>query len=309
VAPAAVSVLISGESGTGKELVARALHEQSPRHEGPFVALNCAGLPDSLIESELFGHVRGAFTGAIADRPGAFATAAHGTLFLDEIGDLSLKGQGDLLRVLEDGSYRPVGSMRPKRADVRVVAATHRDLRAHVAAGHFREDLLYRLNVVELRLPPLRDRREDIPALVDSFHRHFSARHGRRPKTITPGFLEALGAQPWPGNVRELRNLIERLVITVRESELVAAHAPPLPEARGEEGGGRGAPLLEVYPGMSVAEVEGALIMATLEKVTSNRLEAARLLGLSPRTLHYRLRQLGRPRKHGGPSSREQRHA
>jgi DNA-binding NtrC family response regulator len=302
VAPAAVSVLISGESGTGKELVARALHEQSPRHEGPFVALNCAGLPDSLIESELFGHVRGAFTGAIADRPGAFATALHGTLFLDEVGDLSLKGQGDLLRVLEDGFYRPVGSMRPKRADVRVVAATHRDLRARVAAGLFREDLLYRLNVVELRLPPLRDRTEDIPALVDSFHRHFSARHDRRPKTITPGFLEALEAHPWPGNVRELRNLVERLVITVRGNELLAGHAPQPPATPGDKGGRGEAPLLEVYPGMSLAQVESALILATLEKVTPNRLEAARLLGLSPRTLHYRLRQLGHPRTRARPT-------
>jgi len=294
VAPAAVSVLISGESGTGKELVARALHEKSPRHDGPFVALNCAGLTDTLIESELFGHVRGAFTGAIADRPGAFATAAHGTLFLDEIGDLSLKGQGDLLRVLEDGVYRPVGSMQPKRADVRVLAATHRDLRAMVRDGRFREDLLYRLNVVELRLPPLRERTEDIPALVESFLHHFCARHDRPKKSVTAGFLDTLKAHDWPGNVRELRNLIERVVITVRESRLAAAHAPAGPKSPDHRPRGA-SPLFEVFPGMSLADVEGALIQATLEKVTSNRAEAARLLGLSPRTMHYRLRQLRVP--------------
>ncbi len=296
VAPAAVPVLIAGESGTGKELVARALHDKSPRREGPFVALNCAGLTDTLLESELFGHVRGAFTGAIADRPGAFATAARGTLFLDEIGDLSLKGQGDLLRVLEDGVYRAVGSMRPKRADVRVVAATNRDVPTLVRDGRFREDLLYRLNVVELRLPPLRERTEDIPALVDAFLRHFAARHHRPAKTATPAFLEALTRHAWPGNVRELRNLIERLVITVRDARLTAAHAPqPATPAQSHNGA---SPLLQVHRGMSLAEVEAALIQATLEHVTSNRAEAARLLGLSPRTLHYRLRALRLPPTH-----------
>jgi len=291
VASATVPVLISGESGTGKELVARALHEQSARHEGPFVALNCAGLTDTLIESEFFGHVRGAFTGAIYDRPGAFETAAHGTLFLDEIGDLSLKGQGDLLRVLEDGVYRPVGSIRQKRADVRIIAASHHDLTTLVRAGRFREDLLYRLNVIELHLPPLRERTADIPALVDAFNRHFAARHGRRLKKPTPAFLDALAAHTWPGNVRELRNLMERLVVTARETSLDAHHAPT-----------RSAPdsthaadaLFTVTRGMTLAEIEARAIQATLDHVTSNRAEAAQHLGLSRRALHYKLRLLAR---------------
>lgn len=291
VASAMVPVLISGESGTGKELVARALHEKSTRHDGPFVALNCAGLTDTLIESEFFGHVRGAFTGAIYDRPGAFETAAHGTLFLDEIGDLSLKGQGDLLRVLEDGVFRPVGSIRPKRADVRIVAASHHDLETLVRAGRFREDLLYRLNVVELRLPPLRDRTGDIPVLVDAFNRHFSARHSRRPKKPTGPFLAALAAHSWPGNVRELRNLMERLVVTVREASLDERHAP----SRREAGPTRPADaLFTVTRGMTLGEIEARAIQATLEHITSNRAEAADKLGISRRALHYKLRLLAK---------------
>ncbi len=291
VASAMVPVLISGESGTGKELVARALHEKSARHEGPFVALNCAGLTDTLIESEFFGHVRGAFTGAIYDRPGAFETAAHGTLFLDEIGDLSVKGQGDLLRVLEDGVFRPVGSIRPKRADARIIAASHRSLDDLVRAGRFREDLLYRLNVVELCLPPLRERTGDIPTLVDAFNRHFSARHNRRPKKPTEAFLKALAAHTWPGNVRELRNLMERLVVTARETTLDARHAPapaPVDSVASSDA------LFTVTRGMSLAEIESRAIRETLAHVTSNRAEAAEILGISRRALQYKLRLLPR---------------
>ena len=291
VASATVPVLISGESGTGKELVARALHEKSPRHEGPFVALNCAGLTDTLIESEFFGHVRGAFTGAIYDRPGAFETAAHGTLFLDEIGDLSVKGQGDLLRVLEDGVFRPVGSIRPKRADARIIAASHLSLDELVRVGRFREDLLYRLNVVELRLPPLRERVGDIPTLVDAFNRHFSARHGRRLKKPTEAFLRALAVHTWPGNVRELRNLMERLVVTVRETTLEAHHAP----APARIGSTRPAEArLAVRRGMPLAEIEARTIQETLAHVTSNRAEAAAMLGISRRALQYKLRLMAR---------------
>ena len=291
VASAMVPVLISGESGTGKELVARALHEKSTRHDGPFVALNCAGLTDTLIESEFFGHVRGAFTGAIYDRPGAFETAAHGTLFLDEIGDLSLKGQGDLLRVLEDGVFRPVGSIRPKRADVRIVAASHHNLESLVRAGRFREDLLYRLNVVELRLPPLRERTDDIPALVEAFNRHFSARHGRRPKRPSERFLKALAAHSWPGNVRELRNLMERLAVTVRETALEERHAPTHPPAEDSHAADA---LFTVTRSMTLAEIEARAIQATLDHVTSNRAEAADRLGISRRALQYKLRLLAR---------------
>lgn len=289
VATTNVPVLVTGESGTGKELVARALHEHSRRASGPFIAINCAGLTDTLTESELFGHVRGAFTGAINDRPGAFKLAHDGTLFLDEIGDLSARGQGDLLRVLEDGVYRPVGSPKPVRADVRIVAATNRDLSRLVDAGRFRADLLYRLNIVELFLPPLRKRVEDIPALVESFSTHFCARHDRRPKRFTPEFLAQLARHPWPGNIRQLRNLIERLTVTVRSTTIDAEHAPALPAATAESGG---EPLLVVSSGMTIAEVEALMIRRTLEKVTTQRNEVARLLGLSRRALHYKLKTL-----------------
>jgi DNA-binding NtrC family response regulator len=350
VATTNVPVLVTGESGTGKELVARSLHDRSRRHAGPFVAINCAGLPDTLIESELFGHVRGAFTGAINDRPGAFRLATAGTLFLDEIGDLSPKGQGDLLRVLEDGVYRPVGSPESLRSDVRVVAATNRDLAQLANEGRFRADLLYRLNIVELPLPPLRARLEDIPALVESFNAHFCARHQRRRKTFTLEFLAAVARHPWPGNIRQLRNLIERLVVTVRSTTIGAEHAPVPPRMSGaahapapsgtigaehaaHPSGRRSAapgvpgdalrshgnmapasapgiatravdvpcgegmtggiePLLVVPRGMSLAEVEALMIRRTLETVTPRRDEAARILGLSRRALHYKLKLL-----------------
>jgi DNA-binding NtrC family response regulator len=289
VATTDVPVLITGESGTGKELVARALHARSRRQAGTFLAVNCAGLPDTLIESELFGHVRGAFTGAIVDRPGAFQLAQGGTLFLDEIGDLAPKGQGDLLRVLEDAAYRPVGSSQAVQADVRIVAATHRDLVRAANEGRFREDLLYRLNIVELPLTPLRERPEDIPALAASFNAHFAARHGRRPKEFSPEFLDALCAHPWPGNVRQLRNFIERLVVTVRDSRIALEHAPVRPAAS-RAGGAE--PLFTVPPGASLAEVEANLIRATLERVTPNRRRAAEILGLSPRSLAYKINAL-----------------
>jgi DNA-binding NtrC family response regulator len=307
VAPTDVPVLITGESGTGKELVARALHQRGARCNGPFIAINCAGLPDNLIESELFGHVRGAFTGAIADRPGAFQSAAGGTLFLDEIGDLSPKGQGDLLRVLEDGLFRPVGGTRPLRADVRIVAATNRDLSTFANAGRFREDLLYRLNIVEIHLVPLRERTEDIPALAVAFNNHFSARHGRRRKHLSPGFLTALSRHPWPGNVRQLRNLMERLVVTVRDPELRKEHAPEPPSSSSIAVASKGGavsptnkqPLFTVSAGMSLAEMEAQLIRETLTRVTPNRAEAAHILGLSPRALAYKLKALGLGRRTG----------
>ena len=289
VATTNVPVLVTGESGTGKELVARALHDRSRRQAGPFIAINCAGLTDTLLESELFGHVRGAFTGAINDRPGAFKLASAGTLFLDEIGDLSPKGQGDLLRILEDGVYRPVGSPETVRADVRIVAATNRDLTQLSNEGRFRSDLLYRLNIVELPLPPLRARPEDIPALIESFNSHFCARHERRPKTFSPEFLAQVARHPWPGNIRQLRNLIERLIVTVRSSEIGLEHAPRLPAVTDSSPAGS---LVVVKPGMSLAEVEALVIRHTIEKITSQRSEAARLLGLSRRALHYKLKAL-----------------
>jgi DNA-binding NtrC family response regulator len=241
------------------------------------------------MESELFGHVRGAFTGAINDRPGAFQLADGGTLFLDEIGDLSPKGQGDLLRILEDGVYRPVGSPDALRANVRIVAATNRDLNDWANRGKFRSDLLYRLNIVEFRLPPLRERREDIPALVESFNLHFSARHERKAKIFTPEFMAQLALHPWPGNIRQLRNLIERLVVTVRESQISPAYAPALPEP--DPSLTDNDILFAVRRGMTLEDVKTRLIHATLDKVTPRRDEAARLLGISRRALHYKLKQ------------------
>jgi len=212
VAPSAVPVLIHGETGTGKELVAQALHDLSPRGKAQFVAENCASVPASLLESELFGHVKGSFTGAIADREGHFAVADRGTLFLDEIGDMPLEMQAKLLRVLEEGEIRPVGSNKTRMVDVRVLAATHRDLAAMVEGRRFREDLFYRLNVVRIELPPLRERPGDVEHLV----RFFLARFGRTPSgipaRITPAALERLAAAPWPGNVRQLENEIRRAV-------------------------------------------------------------------------------------------------
>jgi len=300
VAPTQVPVLVTGESGTGKELAAKAIHDRSTRRHGPFVAINCAGLTDNLIESELFGHVRGAFTGAINDRPGAFQLASGGTLFLDEIGDLSMKGQGDLLRVLEDGVFRPVGSPRPIRADVRIVAATNRNLNRWANEGRFREDLLYRLNIVEVQLLPLRERPEDIPALVDTFNTHFSARHGRKRKVFTEDFLRALVLHPWPGNIRQLRNLIERLVVTVRDHEIGPDHAPPRPDKPAIP---EADILFQVHAGESIDQVEARLIQETLARVTSNRREASRILGLSPRALAYKLKLLRTPLPPSAPGS------
>ena len=284
VATSDVTVLIEGESGTGKEIAARALHEKSPRKEGPFVAVNCAALPDSLIESELFGHVRGAFTGASADKPGRFELARGGTLFLDEIGDLSQLGQADLLRVLEDGVFRPIGSPTVLRSNVRIVTASNKDLENLCAEGKFRDDLFYRLNVITVTLPPLRERAEDIPMLVDKFASHFGAKHRRHVKRFSPECVRLLISLPWPGNVRQLRNLVERLALTA-----------PGPTVRPEdlprklvEASTAGDPFT-LRAGLSLARVEAELIRRTLSHTGGNRTEAAKVLGISRRALHYKL--------------------
>ena len=214
-APSMATVLVLGESGTGKELLARYIHERSARAKGPFVAVNCAAIPETILESELFGHERGAFTGAIAKREGRFAKASGGTLFLDEIGELSPAVQVKLLRVLQEGEYEPLGG-NTVRADVRIVAATNRDLRAEVSAGRFREDLYYRLNVIAITAPPLRARREDVPLLVDHFLGLYCAKNGRPRLKPTRGALDRMLDYSWPGNVRELENVIERAVVLSR---------------------------------------------------------------------------------------------
>jgi two-component system, NtrC family, nitrogen regulation response regulator NtrX len=225
-APSNGRVLIFGENGTGKELVARNIHHQSLRAQGPFVEVNCAAIPEDLIESELFGHTRGAFTGALAAKKGKFELADGGTLFLDEIGDMTLKTQAKVLRVLQEQRLEPVGGTASVPVDVRVIAATNKRLDAEIRKGSFREDLFFRLNVIPLEVPPLRERREDIPLLAQHFITEFSAEYGKRPKQLSPEALASLAAQPWPGNVRELRNTIERLVIMTPGDRIEAQQLP-----------------------------------------------------------------------------------
>ncbi len=294
VAPAKTTVLIGGESGTGKELIARALHDMSPRAERPFVAVNCGAIPEKLIESELFGHAKGAFTGASAAKRGLFEEADGGTLLLDEVGDLPLHLQVALLRVLQEGEVRRVGDARTIRVDVRVLAATHRDLAQEVAAGTFREDLFYRLNVVAVRLPPLRDRSEEIEPLARRFLARHAVRLGLAEKPLSAEALRRLLAWRWPGNVRELENALERaLVLSEGEEidpdalpeELRAAGAPSGPPAAPPEGD------LSVKKAQRVLEAE--LIRRALERTGGNRTRAAELLELSPRALLYKIREYG----------------
>jgi two-component system nitrogen regulation response regulator NtrX len=247
-APTKASVLITGESGTGKELVARAIHNNSTRSDEAFVKVNCAAIPEELIESELFGHVRGSFTGATKDQVGKFVQADRGTIFLDEVGDMSLKTQAKVLRVLENGEVEPVGAARTFTVDVRLVAATNKNLPEEIAAGRFREDLYFRLNVVPIAIPPLRDRREDIPALVEHFLKSFCEENNYRCKKFTDEALEALSRLPWQGNIRELRNAVERLVI-MTEGETIGPEDIPL---------GLGTALAGPKP---VAAIDGALVI------------------------------------------------
>jgi DNA-binding NtrC family response regulator len=288
VANSDVTVLIEGESGTGKEIVARAIHAQSPRQGKPFISVNCAALAEQLLEAELFGHVKGAFTGAVANKPGRFQLADGGTLFLDEIGDLSPKGQGDLLRVIEDSAFRMVGGSELIHVNVRLITATNKDLQAAVADGKFRDDLFYRLQIVPIVMPPLRERAEDIPLLIDSFFEHFTAKHKRRRKRMSAEALQICQRFPWPGNVRQLRNAIERLVITCRESVVEVEHLPDFLRDYDQN-----STTFTVRPGMPLAEVEKLLIRQTLTHVTSNRAEAAKALGISRRALQYKLKLYG----------------
>jgi DNA-binding NtrC family response regulator len=278
-------VLIQGESGTGKELVARAIHLHGPRGARPFVAVNCGALTETLLESELFGHVRGAFTGAIADRKGVFEQAHSGTVFLDEIGDMPAAMQVKLLRVLQDGEVRPVGGNRPIHTDARVVAATNADLDRSVADQRFRQDLFYRLSVIVIHLPPLRDRREDIPLLIDQFVRNASARTGR-PVAISPDAIAALMSSRWPGNVRELENTIERLVVFSRgRIELQDLPAAVLAAPSFEERMFQDLPTLD--------ELERRYLIHVIEAVGGNRSRAAEALGIDRRTLYRMAERLG----------------
>jgi PAS domain S-box-containing protein len=290
VAPSAATVLIHGETGTGKELLARAIHEESPRRDGPFVKVNCGALPDTLLESELFGHVAGAFTDARTDRQGRFELAAGGTVFLDEIGDTSPAMQVKLLRVLQDGQFEPVGTSETRRTDARVVAATHRDLRALVAAEEFREDLFYRINTVVLRLPPLRERREDIPLLVEHFVERFNNLTGKQVRGVSGEAMRVLMRYGWPGNVRELEHALEHAFILVKGASI---GVELLPESLLELGQAAAA---EAAPGSSrsaLAESERQVIEAALRRNRWNKLAASRELGLSRTTLWRKMRKLG----------------
>jgi DNA-binding NtrC family response regulator len=288
VAPTTATVLISGESGTGKELVARAIHNRSPRKSSPFVTLNCGALPETLLESELFGHERGAFTGALATKVGRIEQADGGTLFLDEVGEMSPKTQVDFLRVLQEREFRRVGGAQPVTVDVRFIAATNKDLGAAVKTGAFREDLYYRLAVVPIALPPLRERPEDLAVLATAFLREFCTRYDRAEKSFSAPALQALREYAWPGNVRELRNLVERLVVTVPDRVVRPVHLPS-PILTGE----RPEQSLTVPLGIPLHVVEEQVIRRTLGSITANRKRAARVLGISARALHYKLRRYG----------------
>jgi len=290
-APSEGRVLITGENGTGKELIARALHRHSRRREGPFVKLNCAAVPAELIESELFGHERGAFTGAHAARKGKFELADGGTLFLDEVGDMPPAMQAKLLRVLQEGEFERVGGTTTLRADVRIIAATNRDLPAEIEAGRFREDLYYRLNVVPIHAPPLRERKEDIPALVAAFVREACERNGRRQMEATPEAIAALRRHDYPGNVRELRNLVERLVILSDGPALTAADVERALPAERRIGSGAyraGESFQE-----QVARAEREILLGALEAHGDSPTEASRALGMDRGHFYKKLKALG----------------
>jgi two-component system nitrogen regulation response regulator NtrX len=282
-------VLIYGESGTGKELVAHAIHSMSPRAEEAFVEVNCAAIPEELIESELFGHIKGSFTGAQEDKTGKFQKADGGTLFLDEVGDMSLRTQAKVLRALEEQRFEPVGAAQSVQVDVRVVAATNKHLEDEIERGNFREDLFYRLNVIPFFVPPLRERREDIPLLADHFLREFTTSYGRKAKELTPEAYRLLSEYHWPGNVRELKNLIERIVILNPQVRVDARHIP-LNTARrpSERSGGRFGSLQEVREA-----VEREYILKKLEETNGNVSRTAELLGLERSNLYRKMKTLG----------------
>jgi len=291
-APTTAPVLISGESGTGKELVARTLHDLSPRAKGPFVAVNCAAIPETLLESEIFGHEKGAFTGALERRPGCFELAHEGTIFLDEIAEMNPGTQAKFLRILQDGTVRRLGGRTEIKVDVRVLAATNKDPVKAIQEGSFREDLYYRLNVVSLVMPPLRDRRDDIPALVQAFMEEFNARYDKHIRALDESVLSGLVAQSWPGNVRELRNTLERAIIVCENDTILPKHIPPSPSLRVADPGD-GPDSVSFRVGTSLEDAEKALILKTLAANGNNKTRAADVLGISLKTLHNKLKTYG----------------
>ncbi|MGE4504825.1 MAG: sigma-54-dependent transcriptional regulator [Desulfovibrionaceae bacterium] len=292
VGPSEATVLVTGESGTGKELVAEGLHRASTRSGRALVKVNCAALPANLLESELFGYVKGAFTGAVKDKPGRFQLANRGTLFLDEIGEMPGELQAKLLRALQEKTVEPLGSVAPVTTDVRIVCATNRDLKAEVAEGRFREDLYYRLAVLEIAIPPLRERASDLPLLVSFLLRKLGKKNGKQVRTVSPGLLAALSAYAWPGNVRELENVLERALILARSDELGQELLPP----QIQDASPQAAP--EPREAAHVLEnAEREALVQTLEQYGGHREKTADALGISRRTLQYKLKKYGLTRR------------
>jgi len=287
VASSSASVLITGESGTGKELIARTIHQLSPRRDKPFIGINCSAIPESLMESELFGHEKGAFTGAASRRAGCFELADGGTLLLDEIAEMPAMLQSKLLRVIEERSVRRLGSRKEIEVDVRLLAATNQDPQGAIRKGTLREDLLYRLNVVRINLPPLKDRKEDLPLLAQYLVTKLAEKHDRPARFLSPGALSVLQYHAWPGNVRELRNVIERAVVICSGEQIERHHFAPYPIDQRERL--RAEDTISFPVGTPIEEVERQMIIRTIKKTNNNKTRAAELLGISLKTLHNKL--------------------
>jgi two-component system response regulator HydG len=290
VAPSEATVLIFGESGTGKELIADAIHQNSPRQERPFIKVNCAALPETLLESELFGHEKGSFTGAVARKQGRFQLAHNSSILLDEVAEMAPTTQAKILRVLQEREFEPLGSTQTIKVDTRVIAATNKILEEEIKAGRFREDLYYRLNVVSLQVPPIRERREDISLLSDFFLKRYAKRNKRILKGFTPRAMDLLMRYEWPGNVRELENVVERAVIMARGEMITPAEFPEIlqqldPEVK--------TTYVNLSPGRTLKDVEKDMILRTLDETEGNRTHAAKILGISRRTLQLKLKEYG----------------
>jgi two-component system response regulator HydG len=290
VAPTEATVLILGESGTGKELIANAIHQNSPRQNRPFIKVNCAALTETLLESELFGHVKGAFTGAVTRRKGRFHLADKGTIFLDEIAEMSSSTQTKILRVLQEREFQPVGSSETVKVDVRIITATNKKLKEEIQENRFREDLYYRINVVSLTVPALRERRDDILLLADFFLKHFAEKNHRLIKGFTPKAMDLIMRHDWPGNVRELENVVERAIIMARGDMITP---PDFPEVLQKLDVDREETRLDLTPGRKLKDVEKDMIIRTLEMARGNRTRAANILGISRRTLQLKLKDYG----------------
>lgn len=287
VAPSRANVLIYGESGTGKEMIADAIHHNSPRRDKPYIKVHCAAIPETLLESELFGHERGAFTGAVATKRGRFELAHTGTIFLDEVGEISPAMQVKLLRVIQQREFERVGGETPIKVDVRIISATNKNLKEEVEKGRFRDDLYYRLDVVSIHVPPLRERKDDIPLMVHKFIEEFSKENNKQIEGITSGALQALVSYRWPGNVRELRNVIESIVVLTKNSIITEQDLPSYITSKDEQAS------LKIPAGVSLAEAEKRLILFTLQNTGGNKTKASEILKIGRKTLHRKLAEYG----------------